>query len=42
MSTSNNKKARTGFSKNETVHFDPTSIGLPANWSLTDWSDLKG
>jgi hypothetical protein len=30
------------LSKDDTVHFDPTSIGLPANWSLTDWSDLKG
>ena len=36
------KKAKTGFSKTDTVRFDPTSIGLPAEWSLTDWSDLKG
>lgn len=28
--------------KSESVKFDPTSIGLPRNWSLTDWSDLKG
>jgi len=37
-----NKKARTGLSMKDTVYFDPTSIGLPENWSLTDWSDLKG
>jgi hypothetical protein len=37
-----NKKAKTGLSKTETVHFDPTSIGLPAGWSLTSFSDLKG
>lgn len=36
------KKLKTGFSKNDTVHFDPTSIGLPAGWALTAWSDLKG
>lgn len=36
------KKAKTGFDKKDTVHFDPTSIGLPENWSLTDFSDLKG
>jgi len=34
-----NKKT---FTMDETVHFDPTSIGLPSGWSLTDWSDLKG
>ena len=28
--------------KEETVHFDPTTIGLPKGWSLTDWSTLKG
>jgi len=32
----------TPFSMDETVNFDPTSIGLPKDWSLTDWSDLKG
>eukprot|EP00547_Thalassionema_nitzschioides_P002060 CAMPEP_0194209034 /NCGR_PEP_ID=MMETSP0156-20130528/7300_1 /TAXON_ID=33649 /ORGANISM="Thalassionema nitzschioides, Strain L26-B" /LENGTH=391 /DNA_ID=CAMNT_0038936119 /DNA_START=18 /DNA_END=1193 /DNA_ORIENTATION=- len=31
----------TPFSMDETVNFDPTSIGLPKDWSLTDWSDLK-
>lgn len=40
--SSSNKKAKMGLSMTETVHFDPTSIGLPAGWSLTDWSDLKG
>ena len=29
-------------SREETCRFDPTSIGLPAGWSLTDWSTLKG
>jgi len=39
----NNKRPKVGlFDKKDTVHFDPTSIGLPKNWSLTDWSDLKG
>jgi len=28
--------------KQETVYFDPTSIGLPKGWTLTDFSDLKG
>ncbi len=28
--------------KTEMVQFDPTLISLPAGWSLTDWSDLKG
>ena len=26
----------------DTYDFDPTSIGLPAGWSLTNFSDLKG
>ena len=25
-----------------TVDFDPTAIGLPENWRLTDYSELKG
>lgn len=29
-------------SRAEAVHFDPTAIGLPANWSLTSFSTLKG
>ena len=29
-------------SKDDTIHFDPTKIGLPKGWSLTDWSTLKG
>jgi hypothetical protein len=36
-----NKKMKI-LDKKDTVHFDPTSIGLPKGWSLTDWSDLKG
>ena len=42
------KKAKTSTSKlppltkQDTIYFDPTSIGLPKNWSLTDYSDLKG
>ena len=39
---SSSKKAKMGLSMSETVNFDPTSIGLPEGWSLTDWSDLKG
>ena len=26
----------------ESVRFNPTSVGLPEGWSLTDFSDLKG
>ena len=26
----------------ETAYFDATTIGLPNDFSLTDWSDLKG
>jgi hypothetical protein len=32
----------TTFSRSQTVRFDPTSIGFPAGWSLTQFSDLKG
>lgn len=28
--------------RTDTVNFDPTSMGLPAGWSLTIYSDLKG
>ena len=47
MSEGSNKKQKTGPTvyvptKQETVLFDPTSIGLPQGWSLTDWSTLKG
>ena len=30
------------ITKSDTVNFDPTSIGLPKGWSLTNYSDLKG
>ena len=42
------KKAKTTSSKlppltkQDTIYFDPTTIGLPKQWSLTDYSDLKG
>jgi len=26
----------------EAVRFDPTSVGLPEDWSLTEFSTLKG
>jgi hypothetical protein len=26
----------------ETTSFDPTTIGLPADFVLTDWSKMKG
>jgi hypothetical protein len=26
----------------EAVRFDPTSVGLPEGWSLTEFSTLKG
>lgn len=25
-----------------TVDFDPTDLGLPSHWRLTDYSELKG
>jgi hypothetical protein len=28
--------------KEDSVNFDPTLIGLPHGWKLTDWSTLKG
>jgi hypothetical protein len=28
--------------KEDSVNLDPTSIGLPHGWKLTDWSTLKG
>ena len=45
MSSASNgqaKKARVDFPRSETVNFDPTSIGLPAGWKLTSFSELKG
>jgi hypothetical protein len=30
------------FSRDLTCRFDPTSVGLPADFRLTDWSKLKG
>ncbi len=29
-------------SLDEAVRFDPTSVGLPEGWSLTEFSTLKG
>lgn len=29
-------------SREDSVNFDPTAVGLPPNWSLTSFSDLKG
>jgi len=26
----------------ETTQFDPTSVGLPADFVLTDWAKMKG
>jgi len=43
MSSGNNKKV-TPFvpDRSLTVDFDPTAIGLPKDWRLTDFSELKG
>jgi hypothetical protein len=30
------------FPRELTSSFDPTSVGLPASFRLTDWSTLKG
>ena len=38
----NNKKPRVDWPRSETVNFDPTSMGLPAGWKLTSFSELKG
>lgn len=32
----------TAFSYDETCRFDPTTVGLPLDFCLTDWSTLKG
>ena len=40
--TDPNKKVKPMFSKTDTVHWDPTSVGLPKGWSLTNFSQLKG
>jgi len=29
-------------SREESVNFDPTKLGLPSNWALTSFSTLKG
>ncbi|KAL9182422.1 hypothetical protein ACHAXT_013074 [Thalassiosira profunda] len=29
-------------SREESVNFDPTKLGLPSGWSLTAFSTLKG
>lgn len=50
MPNSNDDDERTGDivvaryvpSRAESVAFDPTSVGLPADFVLTDHSDLKG
>jgi hypothetical protein len=44
MSSNNDSSSNKPFvpSLQDTVHFDPTLIGLPAGWSLTEWSTLKG
>ena len=42
MTTPTTSKSIYKPSKDDTVHFDPTSIGLPKGWALTDWSTLKG
>jgi len=45
MSNGNNKKVKmTPFvpDRSLTVDFDPTAIGLPKEWRLTDFSELKG
>jgi hypothetical protein len=36
------KMSRYVPTKAESVNFDPTSIGLPAGWSLTSFATLKG
>jgi hypothetical protein len=43
---SNPVKGEVASSNGETssysYHFDPLTIGLPADWKLTNYSDLKG
>jgi len=29
-------------SRDDSVNFDPTKLGLPSGWSLTSFSTLKG
>lgn len=50
MSSENESKAKKqrtaarGYrpSREDSVNFDPTKLGLPPNWSLTSFSTLKG
>ena len=40
--TESNEAKPYEITKSDTIYFDPTSIGLPKGWSLTNYSDLKG